>query len=114
MSYEENARKNHRNGFNCAMSVFVAYCNNLGISPEQARNAAPKLRSEGGKCGAFLAGKNILEQLKPEAVTDYEQKFIELNDQTECSRLVSSHDLLRKSCNDYVGDAARLVEEEIG
>ena len=76
MNYEENARKNHKNGFNCAMSVYVAYCDKLGISPELARNTAPKPRSEGGKCGAFLAGKKILEQLKPEAVTDYEQRFI--------------------------------------
>ena len=114
MDYKENARKNHRNGFNCAMSVYAAYCDKLGISPEQAKNAAPKPRSEGGKCGAFLAGKKILEQLKPEAVADYERKFIELNGQTECSRLVSAHDILRKSCNDYVGDAARLIEEALG
>ena len=48
MNYKENARKNHRNGFNCAMSVY------------------------------------------------------------------SAHDILRKSCNDYVGDAARLIEEALG
>lgn len=44
------------------------YADALGLTPEQARKAAPKPRSEAGKCGAFLAGKKILEQLKPEAV----------------------------------------------
>ena len=111
MNYEEAARKNHKSGYNCATSVYLAYAEKLGMTPEEARSEAPKPRSEGGKCGAFLAGKKILEQLKPEAVDKYEQRYIELNGQTECSRLVAAHDALGKSCNDYVGDAARLVEE---
>ncbi len=113
MGYEENARNNHRSGFNCAMSVYVAYADELGLTTEQARATAPMPRSEGGKCGAFLAGRKILEQLKPDAVEGYEKSFIEMNGQTECSRLVAAHGVLRKSCNDYVGDAARLVEEAL-
>ena len=113
MEYEQNARKNHRSGYNCAMSVTMAYMDRLGLSPSDAMRSAPKPRSEGGKCGAFLAGRKILEQLKPEAVLEYERRFIELNGQTECSSLVASHRQLRKSCNDYVGDAARLVEEAL-
>ena len=76
----------------------------------QAMQSAPKPRSEGGKCGAFLAGKAVLEKLKPEAVAQYERAFIEANGMTECSRLVMAHGKLGKSCNDYVGDASRLVE----
>ena len=53
------------------------------------------------------------EKLKPSAISEYEKKFIELNGQTECSRLVAAHGVLRKSCNDYVGDAARLVGDFI-
>ena len=34
-----------------------------------------------------------------------------MNGQTECSRLIMEHGKLRKSCNDYVGDAARLADE---
>ena len=111
MNTEENARNNHRNGYNCAMSVYAAFADRLGISPEEAKKAAPRPRSEGGKCGAFLAGKKIIERLKPGAAELYEQRFTELNGQTECSRLIMAHGKLRKSCNDYVGDAARLAEE---
>ena len=50
---------------------------------------------------------------KPEAVPEYERRFIELYGQTECTKLLSSQNRLRKSCNDYVGDAARLVEEAL-
>ncbi len=113
MTYEEKARNNHRGGYNCAVSVYVAYADKLGITPEPAKMNAPKPRSEGGKCGAYLAGKKVLEQLKPEALQRYEKRFIEANGQTECSRLLAAHGVLRKSCNDYVGDAARLVEEAL-
>lgn len=113
MSYEDKARLNHRNRYNCAMSAYTAYADKLGITDIQARDAAPKPRSEGGKCGAFLAGKAILEKFKPSAIPEYEKKFIELDGQTECSRLVAAHGVLRKSCNDYVGDAARLVGDFI-
>lgn len=111
LEHETAARANHRSGYNCAMSVTAAYAEELGLSPMEAMRSAPKPRSERGKCGAFLAGKKILEQLKPEAVPEYERRFIETNGQVECARLVASHGRLRKSCNDYVGNAAILVEE---
>lgn len=58
--------------------------------------------------------ENALIQCKEyNAIDDTEKKFIELNGQTECSRLVAAHGVLRKSCNDYVGDAARLVGDFI-
>jgi len=114
MNYEEIARGNHRGGRNCAQSVFAAYAERMGMTADEAIKAAPRPRSQGGQCGAFLAGRAILERVRPEAVTDYEKAFIEANGMTECSRLVSAHGRLRKSCNDYVGDAARLVEAAIG
>jgi hypothetical protein len=113
MSYEDKARSNHRNGYNCAMSVYIAYADKLGLTDIQARDTAPKPRSEGGKCGAFLAGKAILEKFKPSAIPEYEEMFIELNGQTECSHLVAAHGTLKKSCNDYVGDVARIVGDFI-
>ena len=111
MNTEEIARNNHKSGYNCAMSVYAAYADRLGISQIEAKKTAPRPRSEGGKCGAFLAGKKIIERLKPDAAEQYEKRFIELNGQTECSSLIMAHGLLRKSCNDYVGDAASLVDE---
>ena len=111
MNAEEIATKNHKSGYNCAMSVYAAFADRLGISQEEAKKTAPRPRSEGGKCGAFLAGKKIIERLKPDVAEQYEKRFIELNGQTECSRLIMAHGLLRKSCNDYVGDASRLVQK---
>ncbi|MBQ5317410.1 MAG: C_GCAxxG_C_C family protein [Oscillospiraceae bacterium] len=108
---EDKARTKHKNGSNCAVSVFAAYAERMGIPETEAVKTAPKPRSEGGKCGAFLAGKAVLERLRPDAVQEYERRFTEMNGQTECSRLIAAHGKLRKSCNDYVGDAARLVEE---
>lgn len=100
-------------GHNCAAAVYAAFADALGITLAEAMRLAPTPRSEGGKCGAFLAGRKVLEQLKPEAVEEYERKFIELNGQSECSLLVLAHRRLRKKCNDYVGDATRLAGEEL-
>ena len=92
MDREQAARQNHRGSYNCAQSVYAAYADLLGLAPGDALRQAPRPRSEGGKCGAFLAGRAILQRLKPEAIP-----------------LVMAHGRLNKSCNDYVGDAARLV-----
>jgi hypothetical protein len=107
---EEIARENHRNGYNCAMSVYAGFAEKLGLSEDEARQIAPKPRAEGGKCGAYLAGRKILEQLKPEAAEEFDKRFVEIYGHTECSKLIMMHGL-KKNCNNYVGDAARLVEE---
>lgn len=112
MNFEENAREYHKSGCNCAMAVYGAYAEKLGMTVEEALAAAPLPRSEGGYCGAFLAGRKILEKLKPEAVADYEKKFLEIYGDTQCSVLIKMHGF-KKNCNNYVGDAARLVEEEL-
>jgi hypothetical protein len=111
MDYEESARAIHKSGSNCSVSVFTAYAELLGVSDAEAKRMAPKPRSEGGLCGAYLAGKKILEQLKPEAIREYDRRFIELNGMTECKRLLKSQGASLKSCNDYVGDVASIVED---
>ena len=67
---------------------------------------APRPRSEGGQCGAYLAGRALISRLKPEAISAYEEQFKSLNGATECRKLRGAG----KTCNDYVGDAARLAE----
>lgn len=111
MGYEDSARTYHRNGNNCAMSVYAAYAEKLGISPEEAVRIAPKPRAEGGKCGAYLAGVHILSELKPEAVPEFEKRFEEMYGNTECAKLLFSKKKLGKNCNDFVGDTARVMEE---
>lgn len=113
MNHEQRARENHRGGYNCAQSVFVAFAEQLGMTPEEARRIAPKPRSEGGKCGAYLAGRAVLERLKPEAVEEFERAFIQSNGRAECIRMIAASGKVRKNCNDYVGDAARLAAEAL-
>ena len=54
-------------------------------------------------------GQGLLARLKPEAVSAYEELFKSLNGATECRKLRGAG----KTCNDYVGDAARLVEAQL-
>lgn len=65
---EPDARANHRSGYNCAQSVTAAFAEELGVSRDSAASSAPRPRSEGGKCGAYLAGCQLLSRLKPDAV----------------------------------------------
>ena len=107
MSHETTARTNHRSGYNCAQAVSVAFAPELGSTPIAVMNTAPKPRSAGGKCGAYLAGLQVLNELKPEAAGLFSERFLAENGSTECK-------VLRGHCNDMVGCAARLVEELMG
>ena len=107
MTSEPIARGNHKNGFNCAQSVTVAFAEALGLSTIEAMQSAPKPRAEGGLCGAYLAGRRLLSQLKPDAVADFERRFLEENGAVTCVKLRLSG----VPCNDLVGCAARLVED---
>ena len=104
MSHETTARINHRSGYNCAQAVTVSFAPELGLTPIAGMKAAPKPRSAGGKCGAYLAGLQVLNELNPEATSVFAEKFLAENGSTECK-------VLRGKCNDMVGCAARLVEE---
>lgn len=106
MNHEQTARANHKSGCNCGQAVFAGFAEELGLTREEAMRLAPRPRSEGGQCGACLAGKALLARLRPEAVDSFEQQFRALNGSTECRRLRGAG----KTCNDYVGDAARLAE----
>ena len=106
MNHERSARINHRSGYNCAQAVTVAFAEELRLSPIAASKTAPKPRSAGGKCGAYLAGLQLLNKLNPEAAGVFAERFLAENGSTECK-------VLRGKCNDMVGCAARLVEELI-
>ena len=106
MNHEVNARANHKSGCNCGQSVFASFADELGLTRDESMRISPKPRSEGGQCGAYLAGRALLSRLKPESVSAFEERFRALNGATECRRLRGAG----KTCNDYVGDAARLVE----
>ena len=99
MSREETARSKHKNGNNCAVSVYSTFFDRIS-------GVAPTPRSEGGKCGALLAGEKALSQmgLSTEA---FDQEFLQLFGSLKCSDLRKA----KIPCSDLVGTAARLVEE---
>ena len=110
MGYEEKARANHRNGNNCSVSLFKAFADKLDISEEEAAQMAPAPRSEGGKCGGYLAGRKLLEKLKPEAAEGFEKRFHEQNGDDRCAELIMKRRLQGKNCNDLVGETAEIIE----
>ena len=104
MNHETTARMNHRSSYNCSEAVTAAFAEELRLSPITASKTAPKPRSAGGKCGAYLAGLALLNELKPEMAGVFAERFEKENGSTECK-------VLRGRCNDMVGCPARLVEE---
>lgn len=113
MGYEELARVNHRSGNSCSVSLFKAFADKLGMSEAEAVRIAPPPRSEGGKCGGFLAGRKLLEMLKPEAVEEFEKRFLEQNGDNKCASLILKRRLQGKNCNDLVGETASIIESII-
>ncbi len=110
MGYEEIARSNHRNGNSCSISLFKAFADKLGMSEDEAVKIAPPPRSEGGKCGGYLAGKKMLEMIKPEAAEEFEKRFMEQNGDNMCAGLIVKRKLQGKNCNDLVGETASIIE----
>ena len=113
MAYEEKARANHRNGNNCSQSLFKAFADKLGVSEEEAAQMAPPPRSDGGKCGGYLAGIKLLETIKPEAVEEFKERFLEQNGDNICASLIMKRRLQGKNCNDLVGETASIIESII-
>jgi hypothetical protein len=83
------------------------------MSEAEAARIAPPPRSEGGKCGGFLAGRKLLEMLKPEAVEEFEKRFLEQNGDNKCASLILKRRLQGKNCNDLVGETASIIESII-
>ncbi len=102
MGREQTARDKHKNGSNCANAVYSTFS-------DQVTGTAPAPRSEGGKCGAVLAGEKVLEQLGMDK-TAFEERFLELFGSLKCAELRRG----KYPCNDLVGTSASLVESIIG
>ena len=114
MDRETKARTFHRSGSNCSMSVMRTYADELGIDEDRSASEAPKPRSDGGKCGAYLAALEILGRIAPDKASDFETGFIALNGSNLCAILKGASGKNGKNCNDYVADAVNLVAELTG
>ncbi len=110
---ETLARQNHKSGYNCSQSVAAAFSEIMGVSEKEAKTSAPAPRSIGGRCGALLAAEMVLDRLSINGKDELEKKFAAENGAVECNKLRSPEIRKIRNCNDFVGSAARLVEEKI-
>ena len=99
MTREEIARNKHKSGSNCSNAVYSCFS-------EMVSGTAPAPRSEGGKCGAVLAGEKVLNQLGKDSES-FDDQFLELFCSLKCVELRKG----KYPCNDLVGTAAKIVEE---
>ena len=105
MSHEQAARKKHRAGNSCAAAVYTVFSD---VNPNMGKTPAP--RSEGGKCGAVLAAEKILRDLGLDLTQEFDARFTEEFRSLKCDELLRSG----RSCNDFVGAAASIVDSLTG
>lgn len=79
MDREQTARNYHNSGINCANSVYSVFS-------DKVTGTVPVPRSEGGKCGAVLAGEKILAQLGLDTAY-FDDKFVEKFGSLKCAEL---------------------------
>ncbi len=104
-NYEKTARESHRNGTNCARSVYDAFSD-----VNMNKTAAPMPRSEGGKCGAVLSAMQVIKEMDAGDPQLIEDAFLKEYGSVKCAEL---RGFLSGKCNDYVGLAAKKVGEII-
>ena len=100
LSEEANAAYNEmlyygQSGNNCAVSVYSAFSDLIS-------GTASAPRSDGGKCGAFLAGIKVLEE-QGKDIKSFEDEFLKQFGSIKCVELRKG----KYPCNDLVGVAAR-------
>lgn len=102
MNHKQEARSIHRSGYNCSSSVDRAFAD---VNAASGNPPAP--RSIEGKCGALLAAQKVLRDLGIDCEKELEQAFEAELGYVTCVDLKRN----RRSCNDCVGIASRLVDE---
>jgi hypothetical protein len=102
MDHETTARDIHNSGNNCSNSVYRAFSD-----IDTAGGTPPAPRSIEGKCGALLTAQKVLADLGIDRADELEQAFREHFGYVKCFDLKRN----RRSCNDCVGVASRLVDE---
>lgn len=105
-NHENRARQLHNQGNNCSTSLHNAFSEDTDLSKE-----FPAPRSIEGKCGALLTAEKILrEKGHEDKIEEFEEEFVKRFGYSKCMDLMRHE----RRCNDYVGEAARLLDEMIG
>ena len=103
MSHEAKARELKKQGNNCSTSLHSAFSEDTKLSPDY-----PAPRSIEGKCGALLTAKKILKEIGYEdKIDEFEKEFIRKFGYSTCKDLMSHE----RRCNDYVGEAAIMIDK---
>ncbi len=103
INHEERARNLHRQGNNCSTSLHNSFSEDIELSKD-----FPAPRSIEGKCGALLTAKKILKEKGHEdKIEDFEKEFVKRFGYSKCAELMTHE----RRCNDYVGEAAKMVDE---
>jgi len=116
MKKSEQAIENHKQFMSCSAAVLSAFCEDAGMTPEEAMAAArPMAGGRMGTCGAVLAAKTVLARKfgadDPRA-DELEARFQQMNRSVMCRELkgaLTGSPL--RSCRGCVTDAAELLDE---
>ncbi len=121
MTRVEKAIENHKNFSPCSVAVLRAFCDEAGMTSEQATAAArPMAGGRMTKCGAVLAARQVLiskfgEQEGGRKAEQLEQEFFSKNGAVNCRELkgIGTGKMLR-SCRGCVTDAAEILDKMLG
>lgn len=104
-SHEARARELKAQGNNCSTSLYKAFAEDTKLGTN-----FPEPRSIDGKCGALLTALFILKELGYEdKQEEFEKEFIKQFKFSKCVELMK----YEHRCNDYVGVAAKMIDEII-
>lgn len=124
----EQARANHRNGYNCAQSVALAYADLLPVDKETLAQLTMPFGSGISRlrevCGCVTAMALVASHIEkdPHAnaqlVQSLANQFRQENGDIVCRRLLGldgplPNGLVKKPCTEYVATAARLLGEAL-
>lgn len=113
----EKAINNHKSFYPCSAAVMCAFCDDAGISEQEARTAAmPFAGGKMGKCGAVLAAEYIIDRKfgdkAPEKKAEFEENFRRMNQSLMCAELKGRFTgKPLRSCRGCVTDAAELLDK---
>lgn len=103
-----------RGSYSCSQSVMCAFCDDAGISHDEARKiAAPYSGGRKIKCGAICAAELVLtakygEEDAPKLHAEFEQKFFDKVGAINC-RDIRSKNL--RPCIGCVEESATILDE---
>ena len=112
MKKSEQAIENHKQFMSCSAAVLSSFCEDAGMTPEEAMAAArPMAGGRMGKCGAVLAAETVLARkygAQDSRIGELNRRFIEKHRSVICRELKSG--AVKSPCRSCVTDAAEILE----